>query len=68
MRANVGVMPAEMVVYQVELEDLVAQVDGAISLKPDSSELWRQRVNLLMDLNQVYGAGLRREYQQVASL
>lgn len=68
MRASVGVMPAEMVVYQVELEDLVAQVDGAISLQPDSSELWRQRVNLLMDLNQVYGAGLRRDYQQVASL
>ena len=68
LRSSVGAMPAEIVVYQVELEDLVAQVDGAISLQPDSSELWRQRVNLLMDLNQVYSSGLRRDYQQVASL
>jgi hypothetical protein len=68
LRTGVGAMPAEMVVYQVELEDLVAQVDAAISEHPDSSELWRQRVNLLMDLNQVYGAGLRRDEPFVASL
>jgi hypothetical protein len=61
-------MPAEMVVYQVELEDLVAQVDAAISQQPDSSELWQQRVSLLLDLNQIYGAGLRREEPYVASL
>ncbi|HET6565102.1 MAG TPA: hypothetical protein VFG52_06770, partial [Xanthomonadales bacterium] len=39
LRSGVGAMPAEMVVYQVELEDLVAQVDDAISLQPESSEL-----------------------------
>lgn len=68
LRAGVGAMPAEMVVYQVELEDLVAQVDDAISLHPESSELWQQRVSLLMDLNQIYGAGLRRDEPYVASL
>ncbi len=68
LRGGVGAMPAEMVVYQVELEDLVAQVDAAISQQPGSSELWRQRVNLLMDLNQIYGAGLRRDEPYVASL
>lgn len=68
LRTGVGAMPAEMVVYQVELEDLVAQVDDAISLQPESSELWQQRVSLLMDLNQIYGAGLRRDEPFVASL
>ena len=68
LRSGVGAMPAEMVVYQVELEDLVAQVDAAISQNPDSSELWQQRVSLLLDLNQIYGAGLRREEPYVASL
>jgi hypothetical protein len=68
LREGVGPMSAEMVVYQVELEDLVAQVDAAISQRPESSELWRQRVNLLMDLNQIYGAGLRRDEPYVASL
>lgn len=68
LRSGLGAMPAEMVVYQVELEDLVAQVDAAISQQPDSSQLWQQRVNLLMDLNQVYGAGLRRDDPYVASL
>jgi len=68
LRSGVGAMPAEMVVYQVELEDLVAQVDAAISQRPDSGELWQQRVNLLLDLNQIYGEGLRREDPYVASL
>lgn len=68
LRSSVGAMPAEMVVYQVELEDLVAQVDAAISQQPDVSELWQQRVNLLMDLNEVYGEGLRRDDPYVASL
>lgn len=68
LRTGVGAMPAEIVVYQVELEDLVAQVDAAISQQPESSELWRQRVNLLMDLNQIYGAGLRRDEPNLASL
>jgi len=68
LRTGVGAMPAELVVYQVELEDLVAQVDAAISLQPESSELWQQRVSLLMDLNQIYGDSLRREDPYVASL
>jgi hypothetical protein len=68
LRSGVGSMPAEMVVYQVELEDLVAQVDAAISQQPDSSQLWQQRVNLLLDLNQIYGEGLRRDDPYVASL
>jgi hypothetical protein len=68
LRSGVGAMPAEMVVYQVELEDLVAQVDAAIGQYPDSSVLWQQRVSLLLDLNQIYGAGLRREEPYVASL
>ncbi len=68
LRTGIGAMPAEMVVYQVELEDLVAQVDAAISQQPESSELWQQRVNLLMDLNEIYGVGLRREEPYVASL
>jgi len=68
LRTGVGAMPAELVVYQVELEDLVAQVDAAISLQPESSELWQQRVRLLMDLNQIYGDSLRREDPYVASL
>ncbi len=68
LRTGQGAVPAEMVVYQVELEDLVAQLDAAISRQPDATELWRQRVNLLMDLNQIYGAGLRRDEPYVASL
>ncbi|MNC99181.1 hypothetical protein D3C83_173790 [compost metagenome] len=61
-------MPAQTVVYQVELEDLVAQVDDALSLKPDSRELWSQRVNLLLDLEQLYQRELRRDDSNLASL
>jgi hypothetical protein len=68
LSSGAGAMPAELVVYQVELEDLVAQVDDAISQQPESSDLWQQRVSLLMDLNQIYGAGLRRDEPYVASL
>ena len=68
MRTETGVIPAQSLVYQVELEDLVSQVDEAINLNPDSRELWTQRVNLLLDLNQLQRQQLRREYSQVASL
>ena len=61
-------MPEQALIYQVELQDLVAQVDEAINQNPQSRELWSQRVNLLLDLNQIYGAQLRREYDQLASL
>lgn len=68
VRAEVGAMPAQSVMYQVELEDLVAQLDETISQRPDSRELWSQRVNLLLDLNQLYQVQLRRDYRNVASL
>lgn len=68
MRQQVGSMPASAVVYQVELEDLVAQVDEALSMQPDRADLWSQRVNLLLDLGQIYGMELRREYGTLASL
>jgi hypothetical protein len=67
-RARVAVMPARTLAYQVELEDLVAQVDEAINQSPESIALWSQRVNLLLDLNQIYQRELRRDYSTVASL
>lgn len=68
VRAEGGSLPAGAVVYQVELEDLVVQVDEELSRRPDSLALWNQRVNLLMDLEQLYENRLRREYHQMASL
>lgn len=68
LRSNVGDLPTGIAVYQVELEDLVAQVDEQLSSQPRSAQLWTQRVSLLMDLEQLYENGLRREYRQVASL
>lgn len=68
VRAEAGAMPAQSLVYQVELEDLVTQLDEAISQSPDSRALWSQRVNLLLDLNQLYQVQLRRDYRHVASL
>lgn len=68
IRAEVGDLPARAVVYQVELEDLVVQVDEELSRSPESVSLWAQRVGLLMDLERLYQSGLRREYRQMASL
>lgn len=68
IRSQAGVMPTSSVVYRVELEDLVAQVDDELSTHPDSVDLWSQRVNLLLDLSQLYQNDLRREYRQMASL
>jgi hypothetical protein len=68
MRSGVGDLPLEAAMYQIELEDLVAQVDDALSITPDSKELWGQRVNLLIDLGSLYQDQLRREYGQLASL
>ncbi len=67
-RARVGDLPSDALVYQVELQDLVAQVDGELSLDPASSELWSQRVNLLLDLARLYENSLRRDYHRMASL
>jgi hypothetical protein len=67
-RDELGDLPANTVVYQVELEDLVVQVDSALSLHPESRALWGQRVNLLLDLNRLYENYLRRDYYRLASL
>ncbi len=68
IRSQAGVMPASAVIYQVELEDLVAQVDDELSMRPDSIDLWSQRINLMMDLSQLFQNELRREYHRMASL
>jgi hypothetical protein len=68
IRSEAGPMPNESLIYQVELEDLVAQVDESINQHPQSMELWSQRVNLLLDLEQLYRQQLRRNYANVASL
>jgi hypothetical protein len=67
-RSGLGVLPASDLVYQVELEDLVVQVDEELSAQPDSVPLWNQRVTLLRDLERLYRNSLRREYRQLASL
>jgi hypothetical protein len=68
IRADVGNLPGSAVVYQVELEDLVVQVDEELSRQPDSLALWNQRVALLMDLERLYENCLRRVYDRMASL
>jgi hypothetical protein len=68
IRTEAGRLPAQAVVYQVELEDLVVQVDEELSRTPDSMALWSQRVDLLVDLERLYESGLRREYHRMASL
>jgi hypothetical protein len=67
-RAEFGGLPTDSLVYQVELEDLIAQVDDELSARPDSTQLWSQRVNLLLDLSQLYENQLRRDYHRMASL
>jgi len=67
-RSEVGDLPTEALVYQVELEDLVAQVDEALSMNPDSTELWSQRINLMLDLSKLYQNQLRRDYSRMASI
>jgi len=67
-RTEVGPMSARDVVYTIELEDLVAQVDQAINQQPGSRVLWTQRINLLMDLNRIYSSELRRNQVPLASL
>lgn len=61
-------MPANSAVYVAELEDLVAQVDHQLSYSPDSVNLWGQRINLLLDLAQIYQQQWQRDYGLMASL
>ena len=67
-RNQIGDLPSGALVYQVELQDLIVQVDEQLSMNPESAELWGQRVNLLLDVTQLYENSLRRDYQQMASL
>lgn len=68
LREQVSSMPSEVVAYQVELQDLIGQVDDALSLAPDSKELWSQRLGLQMDLAKLYRSQLRRDHDRLASL
>ena len=68
MRDGTASMPASSAVFVAELQDLVAQVDSELSYSPDSINLWGQRVNLLLDLAQIYQQQWERDYGQMASL
>jgi len=61
-------MPAESAIYVAEIEDLIAQVDGELTLMPDSVDLWGQRVNLMLDLAQIYQQQWEIDYGRMASL
>ncbi len=68
LRRKTSSMPAESAIYVAELEDLIAQVDNELSLTPDSIDLWGQRVNLLLDLAQIYQQQWEIDYGRMASL
>ncbi len=68
LRQQTSSMPAKSAIYVAELEDLIAQVDTSLSLTPDSLDLWGQRVNLLLDLAQVYQQQWQIDYGRIASL
>jgi len=61
-------MPAKSAIYVAELEDLIAQVDNELSLKPDSIDLWGQRVNLMLDLARIYQQQWQIDYGRMAAL
>ena len=68
LRQETGSMPAESAIYVAELQDLIAQVDSGLSQAPDSIDLWGQRVNLLLDLAQLYQQQWQIDYGRMASL
>lgn len=68
LRQETGSMPAESAIYVAELEDLIAQVDNGLSQAPDSIDLWGQRLNLMLDLAQIYQQQWQIDYPRVASL
>jgi hypothetical protein len=68
LREETSSMPAESAIYVAELEDLIAHVDNELSLTPDSIDLWGQRVNLMLDLAQIYQQQWEIDYGRMASL
>jgi hypothetical protein len=68
LRQETSAMAAESAIYVAELEDLIAQLDSELSLKPDSIDLWGQRVNLMLDLAQIYQQQWQIDYGRMASL
>jgi len=68
LRQKTSSMPAESAMYIAELEDLIAQVDNELNLEPDSIDLWGQRVNLMLDLSQIYQQQWQIDYGRMASL
>ena len=68
LRQGTSSMPAEAAIYVAELEDLIAQVDNELSFTPDSIDLWGQRVNLLLDLAQIYQQQWQIDYGRMAAL
>jgi len=68
LREETGPIPAESAIYIAELEDLIAQVDTGLSKTPESIDLWGQRVNLLLDLAQIYQQQWQIDYSRIASL
>ena len=68
LRQETSSMPAESAIYIAELEDLIAQVDNELSFTPDSIDLWGQRVNLLLDLAQIYQQQWQIDYGRMAAL
>ncbi len=67
MREGPGALPAESATYIAELEDMIARVDGELSLNPESMDLWGQRVNLLLDLEVIFQHRWEIEYGRMAS-
>ena len=68
LRQETGSMPAESAIYVAELEDLIARVDNELSMTPDSIDLWGQRINLMLDLAQIYQQQWQIDYGHMASL
>lgn len=68
LRQKTASMPAESAIYVAELEDLIARVDNELSFTPDSIDLWGQRVNLLLDLAQIYQQQWQIDYGRMAAL
>jgi hypothetical protein len=68
LRQGTSSMPAESAIYIAELEDLIAQVDNELSFTPGSIDLWGQRVNLLLDLAQIYQQQWQIDYGRMAAL